>query len=72
MQEHQQQKAFDQLKTRFLSTPILTQFDRTLETIMVTDASNQAFAGMLYQYHITNGAIQVHPVECHAKSLSAA
>ena len=35
----QQQQEFYELRTRFLSAPILTQFDRTLETIMETDAS---------------------------------
>ena len=47
---HQQQQAFDELRTRFLSAPILRQFDRTIETIMETDASNLAIAGMLSQY----------------------
>ena len=31
---HQQQQACDELKTRFISASILTQFDRTLEPIM--------------------------------------
>ena len=47
--EDQQQQAFDELTTRFLTAPILTQFDRTLETIMETDASKQAIAGILSQ-----------------------
>ena len=51
---------------------IITQFDRDLETIMETDASNQAIAGILSQYHKVNGAKQLHPVEYHAKTLSAA
>ena len=69
---HQQQQAFDELRTKLVSAPILTQFDRTLETIMETDASNQAIAGILSQYHIVNGAKQLHPVACHGKTLSAA
>ena len=69
---HQQWQAFDELRTRFLSTPILTQFDRTLETIMETDASNQAIAGILSQYHIVNRANQLYPVEYHMQTLSAA
>ena len=39
---------------------------------METDASNQAIAGILSQYHIVNGAKQLHPVEYHAKTPSAA
>ena len=46
---HQQQEAFDELRTRSLSAPILTQFDHTLETNMETDASKQAIAGILCQ-----------------------
>ena len=44
-----QQQAFDELGAGFLPTPILTQFDRTLKTIIETDASNQAIAGILSQ-----------------------
>ena len=69
---HQQQQAFDELRTRFLSAPILPQFDRTLETIMETDAINQAIAGILSQYQIVNGAKQLHPVKYHAKTPYAA
>ena len=60
---HTQQQAFDELQARFLSAAILTQFDRTLETIMETDASNQAIAGILSQYHVVNGCKQIHSVE---------
>ena len=69
---HRQQQAFDEQRTRILCAPILTQFNRTLETIMQTDASNEAIAGILSQYHIVNGATQLHPVDYHAKTLSAA
>ena len=68
---HQQQQAFDELRTRSFPAPILTQFDRTLVTIMETDASNQAIAGILSQYHILNGAKKLHPVEYHKGTLSA-
>ena len=68
---HEQQQAFDDLRERFLSAQIITQFDRHLETIMETDASNQAIAGILSQYHVVNGAKQLHPGEYHAKTLSA-
>ena len=68
---HTQQQAFDKLRARFLSAPILTQFDRIFETIIETDASNQAIAGMLSQYHVVNEWKQLHPDEYHAKTLSA-
>ena len=68
---HTQQQAYDELQAQFLSAPILTQFDRTLETIMETDASNQAIAGILSQYYVVNGCKQLHAVEYHTKSLSA-
>ena len=69
---HQQQQAYDELRPRFLSATILTQFDRTLETIMGTDASNQDIVGILSLYHIVNGVKQIHPVAYQAKTLSAA
>ena len=68
---HTQQQAFDKLRVRVLSAPILTQFDRTLATIMETDASNQAIAGILSQSYVGNGCKQLHPVEYHTKTLSS-
>ena len=38
---------------------------------METDASNQAIVGILSQYHLVNVAKELHPVEYHAKTLSA-
>ena len=37
---------------------------------METDASNQAIAGVLSQYHVTDGIKSLHPVDYHAKVLS--
>ena len=68
---HLQQQAFNKLQAQFLSVPILIQLDRTLETIMETDASNQAIAGILSQYHVVNGCKQLHPVEYQPKTLSS-
>ena len=69
---HQQQKAFDNLTTAFTTAPVLKPFDRELETIMETDASNQAIAGVLSQYWTNeNGAKVLHPIDHHAKTLSA-
>ena len=50
---HQQQQAFYELRSRILSATILRQFNRTIETIMETDASNQAIAGILSQYPLS-------------------
>ena len=36
---------------------------------MDTDASNQAIAGILSQYHFGNRCKQLHPVEYNAKTL---
>ena len=66
-----QQQAYDELQARFLSAGILTQFDRTHETMMETDASNQAIAGILSQYNVVNGCKHLHPVEYDAKILSS-
>ena len=68
---HTQQQSFDELQARFLSAPILTQFDRTLVTIMETNASNEAIASILSQYHVVNGYKQLHLVEYHEKTLSS-
>ena len=43
----QQQQAFADLKTAFTTALVLQPFDWTRETIMETDASNQAIAGVL-------------------------
>ena len=69
--DHQQQKAFNDLKTAFTTAPVLKPFDRELETIMETDVFNQAIAGVLSQYRVTNGIKRLHPVDHHAKTLSA-
>ena len=53
-QGYTQWQAFDELQVQFLSASILTQFDRTFETTMETDASNLAIAAILSQYHIVN------------------
>lgn len=45
------QKAFDDLKTRFTTAPILRHFDPSLQTVMETDASDFAISGILSQFH---------------------
>ena len=51
---HTQWQAFNELRGRFFSAPILTQFHRILETIMETNASNQAMASILSQSYVIN------------------
>ena len=53
------QKAFDILKHRFTSAPILAHFDATLPSIIETDASDYALGAIHSQIH-KNG--RVHPV----------
>ena len=38
---------------------------------METNACNQAIAAIPYQYHIADGVKRLHPVEYHAKTLTA-
>jgi hypothetical protein len=44
------QWAFEELKRRFISDPILATFDPDRETVLETDASNWATGGVLSQY----------------------
>lgn len=44
------QQAFEELKQRFISDPILATFDPDRETVLETDASNWATGGVLSQY----------------------
>ena len=70
----QQQEAFDKLKAEFQKAPILAQWDRTLLTLLETDASNQAVAGVLSQLHPANPEDPTSKpewklVDCHATTL---
>ena len=65
-----QQEAFDELKQAFQEAPILAQFDRSLPTIVETDASNQAIAGVLSQAHTTPDVVTWKLVDCHARTLT--
>ena len=48
------QKAFDLLKQRFTTAPILAHFDPSKEIIVETDASDWVSAGILSQYSVDN------------------
>jgi hypothetical protein len=45
------QRAFEELKQRLVSAPILCHYDYTLETRLETDASDGVIAGVLSQLH---------------------
>ena len=46
------QRAFDELKTRFTTAPVLAHYDPSRETWVETDASNYVVAGVLSQMHM--------------------
>ena len=62
-------KAFNMLKQRFTSAPILTHFDATLPSIIKTDASDYA-TGTIHSQTQKNG--QVHPVAFLCRKFSLA
>jgi hypothetical protein len=61
--------AFESLKSRFISAPILSFFDFTKPAILETDASDYGIASILFQYG-SNG--HLHPVAFHSRQLSPA
>ena len=61
--------AFQQLKHRFISVPILMHFDTEREIIVETDASDYVSAGIISQYD-NNGVL--HPVVYFSKKHSPA
>ena len=68
----QQDQAFNDLKTALTTAPVLRPFERDLEMIIETNASNQAIAGILSHYVVaSNGVKTLHPVDHHTKTLSA-
>ena len=54
------QRAFNLLKERFTTAPILAHFDYKKECIVETDASDNVSAGVLSQYNSEDG--KLHPV----------
>ena len=64
----EQQEAFDDLKRRFISAPILCHFYPELDTVVETDASDYALGCILSQFH----GKRLHPVAFHSRKLSPA
>jgi len=62
-----QQAAFDDLKTAFMTAPILRHFDYDREIVVETDASDYVLAGVLSQYD-DEGTL--HPVAFYSKKHS--
>ena len=70
---HECQLAFDQLKSRFTSAPILKHFTPGLETIVETDASDYVVAGVLFQYHNhPDGKRLLHSVVFYSRHMTPA
>lgn len=62
-------EAFQELKERLLSAPILRHYDPELETILETDASDGVVAGILSQLHPDD---EWHPVAFFSKTMAPA
>ena len=67
---------FDELKSRFYSTPVLKYFDLTLETILETDASDYVVSGILPQRYPDPAKSEsygtLHPVAYLSEKMSTA
>jgi len=64
----EQQEAFEDLKRRFISAPILCHFYPDLNTVVETDASDYALGCILSQFH----GKRLHPVAFHSRKLAPA
>jgi len=63
---------FRKLKDTFTSAPILRHFDRDLQTIVETDASDYVTSGILSQKHLENGKLVLHPIAFISEKMSPA
>jgi len=61
----EQQEAFEDLKRRFISAPIICHFYPDLNTVVKTDASNYVLGCILSQFH----GKRLHPVAFHSCKL---
>jgi len=64
----QQQEAFEHLKRRFISAPILCHFYPDLNTVVEPDASDSALGCILSQFY----GKRLYPVAFHSRKLSPA
>lgn len=63
------QKAFQKLKDRLVSAPILTHYQRDSPTRLETDASDGVVAAILSQLRTTSGQDVWHPVAYFSKTM---
>jgi len=66
--EREQQEAFEELKEKFTTAPILSHFYAGRRTIVETDASDFTLGCILCQYQ----GRQLHPVAIHSGKLNSA
>jgi transposase InsO family protein len=63
------QEAFEELKNRLASAPILRHYDPNLESMLETDASDGVVAGVLSQLHFDG---EWHPIAYFSKTMAPA
>ena len=63
----EQRAAFEKLKKKFISAPILSSFDPERKIILKTDTSNQALGSCLSQ---SDAERQLHPVAYRSRKFS--
>ena len=63
------EKAFNELKTRLTSSPILLHPNQQKQYILECDASNVAIGSILLQYDDDN---KLHPIAYYSRSLNSA
>lgn len=63
-----QQEAFDDLKSRFTSAPVLTHWKPGSQLIVETDASDYAIAGIL---STVDSDSEIRPIAFHSRTLTA-
>jgi len=64
----EQQEAFEDLKRRFISAPILCHSYPVLDTVVETDASHYALGCLLSPFH----GKRLHPIAFHSRKLGPA
>ena len=64
------QKAFEQLKTAFITAPILRHFDPSLPTVIEADASQYALGAVISQRDLTDG--KLYPITFHSRKFNTA